>query len=125
MRQNNRLASAHKTPITIKPAVTSAELIVFACRQFMLMFNVHAATPTPRLTPSCCPIAAKLLARLMPACETSAKVSVFTAVNCKDLKNPPNNNTPLITQTGVLAVKTMHKTVHAAVITPFIVRTWR
>jgi hypothetical protein len=52
-------------PTTMKPVFTSVALSWVSLRAIMLRLSVTAATPTPRLTPSCCAIAAKLLARLI------------------------------------------------------------
>ncbi|MNI95831.1 hypothetical protein D3C73_1541700 [compost metagenome] len=45
--------------------MTSLTASVSAPRRVMLMFSVTAATPTPNVMPSCCAMAAKLLAWLI------------------------------------------------------------
>src|SRR5690606_24291398 len=63
--RNDRVADAHRAPMTRKPAITSPTARDWPPRSCMLTLSVTATTATPRLMPSYCAIAAKLLARLI------------------------------------------------------------
>src|SRR3954463_7240726 len=59
-----------------------------------------AVSETPRLAAICCATADNVVAELIRRSSTSAKANAFTAVNCRERRNPATNRTPTMIQPG-------------------------